>query len=102
MMAVILLGLGIDFSIHIISGFTEQRAAGDSIVEAMEKTFLKSRKRNFDRSANDSLRFLNHGHQSFTRYERNGFSHWNRPVGHSFGHFVIFAVHVGISGTAYR
>lgn len=44
MMAVILLGLGIDFSIHIISGFTEWRAAGDSITEAMEKTFLKSGK----------------------------------------------------------
>ena len=44
MMSVILLGLGIDFSIHIISGFTERRAAGDSIAEAMEKTFLKSGK----------------------------------------------------------
>ena len=44
MMAVILLGLGIDFSIHIISGFTERRAAGDSIADAMEKTFLKSGK----------------------------------------------------------
>jgi len=44
MMAVILLGLGIDFSIHIISGFTERRAAGDNIAEAMEKTFLKSGK----------------------------------------------------------
>ena len=44
MMAVILLGLGIDFSIHIISGFTERRVAGDSIAEAMEKTFLKSGK----------------------------------------------------------
>lgn len=44
MMAVILLGLGIDFSIHIISGFTEWRAAGDSIAKAMEKTFLKTGK----------------------------------------------------------
>jgi predicted RND superfamily exporter protein len=44
MMAVILLGLGIDFSIHLISGFTERRAAGDRISEAMEKTFLKSGK----------------------------------------------------------
>lgn len=44
MMAVILLGLGIDFSIHLISGFTEWRAAGDSIGEALEKTFLKSGK----------------------------------------------------------
>lgn len=44
MMAVILLGLGIDFSIHIISGFTERRAAGDSISESMAATFLKSGK----------------------------------------------------------
>lgn len=44
MMSVILLGLGIDFSIHIISGFTEWRAAGDSIDVALEKTFLKSGK----------------------------------------------------------
>lgn len=44
MMAVILLGLGIDFAIHIISGFTECRAAGDSIAGAMEKTFLRSGK----------------------------------------------------------
>jgi len=44
MMAVILLGLGIDFSIHLISGFTEWRAAGDSIAVALEKTFLKSGK----------------------------------------------------------
>jgi predicted RND superfamily exporter protein len=44
MMAVVLLGLGIDFSIHIISGFTENRAAGDSIAGALEKTFLKTGK----------------------------------------------------------
>ena len=41
MMAVILLGLGIDFSIHLISGFTEQRAAGGRIPQALEQTFLK-------------------------------------------------------------
>ncbi len=44
MMAVILLGLGIDFSIHLISGFTERRAAGDNIAQSMEATFLKSGK----------------------------------------------------------
>ncbi|MGD9346794.1 MAG: MMPL family transporter [Candidatus Aminicenantes bacterium] len=44
MMAVILLGLGIDFSIHLITGFTERRAAGDSISDSMEKTFIKSGK----------------------------------------------------------
>ncbi len=44
MMAVILLGLGIDFSIHIISNFTEWRALGHSISESMENTFLKSGK----------------------------------------------------------
>jgi len=44
MMAIILLGLGIDFSIHMISGFTEWRAAGDNIAQAMEKTFIKNGK----------------------------------------------------------
>jgi len=44
MMAVVLLGLGIDFAIHFISGFTEWRAAGDTIPVAMEKVFLKSGK----------------------------------------------------------
>ncbi|MFC2156890.1 RND family transporter [Acidobacteriota bacterium] len=44
MMAVILLGLGIDFSIHIISGFTERRSAGDSLLSSLESTFLKSGK----------------------------------------------------------
>jgi len=43
-MAVILLGLGIDFAIHLMSGFTEWRAAGDGIREALEKTFQKSGK----------------------------------------------------------
>ena len=43
-MSVIILGLGVDFSIHIFSVFTERREAGDSIAAAMEKTFLKSGK----------------------------------------------------------
>jgi len=44
MMSVVLLGLGIDFSIHLISGFTERRAAGESIEDSMKNTFLKSGK----------------------------------------------------------
>ena len=44
MMAVILIGLGIDFAIHMISGFTEGRALGKPIGAAMEETFLKSGK----------------------------------------------------------
>ncbi|MBN1779707.1 MMPL family transporter [bacterium] len=40
MMTVILLGLGIDFSIHLISGFTEQRSAGRDIRISLERTFL--------------------------------------------------------------
>jgi predicted RND superfamily exporter protein len=43
-LSVVLLGLGIDFSIHLISCFTEWRAAGDSIGDALEKAFLKSGK----------------------------------------------------------
>jgi predicted RND superfamily exporter protein len=44
MMAVVLLGLGIDFAIHMITGFTEWRASGDTITTSLEKTFLKSGK----------------------------------------------------------
>jgi len=44
MMVVILIGLGIDFSIHIISIFTESRSMGKPINIVMEETFLKSGK----------------------------------------------------------
>jgi predicted RND superfamily exporter protein len=44
MMAVILVGLGIDFSIHMISSFAEGRSLGKPIGTAMEETFLKSGK----------------------------------------------------------
>jgi len=44
MMSVVLLGLGIDFAIHIISGFTEWRALGNDIRISLENTFLKSGK----------------------------------------------------------
>ena len=44
MMAVILIGLGLDFSIHIISIFTENRSMGKTINIAVEETFLKSGK----------------------------------------------------------
>jgi len=44
MVAVILIGLGIDFSIHIISIFTENRSMGKSIDKSIEETFLKSGK----------------------------------------------------------
>jgi len=44
MFGVILLGLGIDFSIHIIASFTEMRAQGKSLDEAMREGLLKSGK----------------------------------------------------------
>jgi len=44
MLSVLFLGLGIDFSIHLISSFTEWRASGESIFLAMEKAFMKSGK----------------------------------------------------------
>ncbi len=44
MLSVLFLGLGIDFSIHLISTFTEGRALGDTIPAAMERAFLKSGK----------------------------------------------------------
>lgn len=44
MMSIVLLGLGIDFSIHLISAFTEWRAAGENIPDALRSAFLKSGK----------------------------------------------------------
>jgi len=44
MVTVILIGLGIDFSIHIISIFTESRSAGKPINKSIEDTFSKSGK----------------------------------------------------------
>ena len=44
MMSVVLMGLGVDFSIHLLSGFTEHRAAGNNVVEALENTFIRSGK----------------------------------------------------------
>ena len=42
MMAVVLVGLGIDFSVHIISTFTEMRHKGDDVITALRTTFSKS------------------------------------------------------------
>lgn len=42
MFAVILIGLGIDFSVHIISLYNEMRHKGESSVEAMKTTLVKS------------------------------------------------------------
>lgn len=42
MMTVILVGLGIDFSIHMISGFTEGRSLGKMISVSLEEMFFKS------------------------------------------------------------
>ena len=58
MMTVILFGLGIDFSIHLISGFTERRAAGHTIADAMEGTFLKSGKGVLTGAFTTSIAFL--------------------------------------------
>ena len=42
MFAVILIGIGIDYSIHIISIYNEMRYKGESLVEAVKSTMLKS------------------------------------------------------------
>ena len=44
MFAVILMGLGIDFSIHLITVYTEERSEGKSIAEAVRNTLHKSGK----------------------------------------------------------
>lgn len=58
MMTVILIGLGIDFSIHMISGFTEGRSIGKSIGESIEETFLKSGKGIMTGGITTSIAFL--------------------------------------------
>jgi uncharacterized protein len=42
MFAVILIGLGIDYNIHVISGYTELRAEGFSIYEALRMALVRS------------------------------------------------------------
>ncbi len=42
MFAVILIGLGIDYAIHIISIYSERRAIDKDVVSAMEQTFVRS------------------------------------------------------------
>ena len=42
MFAVILIGLGVDFSIHVIALYTERRSAGDKAAEAMPYTLTRS------------------------------------------------------------
>ncbi len=58
MMTVILIGLGIDFSIHMISGFTEGRSLGKTIGVSMEDTFLKSGKGILTGGLTTSIAFL--------------------------------------------
>ncbi|SVE06991.1 uncharacterized protein METZ01_LOCUS459845, partial [marine metagenome] len=41
MMSVILIGLGIDFSVHIISGYTENRNQGLNVQASMQETLLR-------------------------------------------------------------
>ena len=41
MMSVILIGLGIDFSVHIISGYTEKRNQGLDVQISMQETLLR-------------------------------------------------------------
>ena len=42
MMAVVLIGLGIDFSVHIISVYTEMRHKGDDVESSLKATFIKA------------------------------------------------------------
>jgi uncharacterized protein len=58
MMTVILIGLGIDFSIHIISGFTEWRAKGFGIFQSLEQTYLKTGKGIITGAITTSFAFL--------------------------------------------
>ena len=58
MFILILIGLGIDFSIHIISSFTEMRALGKPIDESMREGMLKSGKGVFTGALTTACAFL--------------------------------------------
>ena len=58
MMTVILVGLGIDFSVHMISGFTEGRSLGKTIPVALEEMFFKSGKGIITGGVTTSVAFL--------------------------------------------
>ncbi len=58
MFAVILIGLGIDFSIHLITGFTEYHEGGASIQDAMSQTFMKLGKGILTGGVTTSVAFL--------------------------------------------
>ncbi|MBA7649055.1 MAG: MMPL family transporter [Calditrichaeota bacterium] len=58
MFVVVLLGLGIDFSIHIISTFTEMRALGKPLDESMREGMLKSGKGVFTGALTTACAFL--------------------------------------------
>ncbi|MFC1620369.1 RND family transporter [Candidatus Neomarinimicrobiota bacterium] len=58
MFIVVLLGLGIDFSIHIISTFTEMRALGKPLDESMREGMLKSGKGVFTGALTTACAFL--------------------------------------------
>jgi predicted RND superfamily exporter protein len=58
MFIVVLLGLGIDFSIHIISSFTEMRALGKTLNESMREGMLKSGKGVFTGALTTACAFL--------------------------------------------
>ena len=70
MFPVILIGLGIDYSIHIISGFTQLRRKGKSIEEAMLETFFKTGRGILTGALTTSMAFMALGISSF-----KGFSH---------------------------
>ena len=58
MFVVVLLGLGIDFSIHIISSFTEMRALGKPVDESMREGMLKSGKGVFTGALTTAFAFM--------------------------------------------
>ncbi|UCH11119.1 MAG: MMPL family transporter [Fidelibacterota bacterium] len=58
MFVVVLLGLGIDFSIHIISTFTEMRALGKPLDESMREGMLKSGKGVFTGALTTAFAFM--------------------------------------------
>jgi predicted RND superfamily exporter protein len=107
MMTVILIGLGIDFSIHMISGFTEGRSLGKPIGTFVRKANWRVHGGNLseewegdlDRGANNQCRIPDIEHQQFPGDERVGHRHWCGFADHIGLHFPVFAGSSRFTGT---
>jgi len=102
MVAVILIGLGIDFSIHIIAIFSESRSIGKPINISVEETFQKSGKGILTGGLTTCAAFFTLIISSSQGNERSGTGKQCRSISHINSHFYFFTHPAGITGISYR